>query len=109
MVIIDSCFKGTWRFFDLTIPVTDDIKKRYPLYHYYHQYGRKIFHWWAAVMGCDVSKEKSGILDVGKKTFLSALASFNKRMDPPTAETFARALWYHSKLSVLLQSSGNSE
>lgn len=28
VVIIDSYFKGTWRFFDLTITVTDGLKRR---------------------------------------------------------------------------------
>ena len=53
VVIVDSYFKETYRYFDLTLPVTEEIKKKYPLYYYYHQYGVKLFHWWAAVMGCN--------------------------------------------------------
>lgn len=99
VVIVDSYFKEMYRYFDMTLPVTDEIKKKYPLYHYRHRYGVKIFHWWAAVMGCDITKEKSGMLHAGRKAFLSALASFDDKPSP-TAATFAKALRSHCGLLV---------
>ena len=97
VVIVDSYFKEEARVFDMTVPVTDEIKEKYPLYVYYHKHGVQVLHWWAAVMGCDISEHESGIHDAGEKAFLSALASFDSaEAQLLTTKSFAEALREHS-------------
>ena len=76
IVIVDNYFKENARVFDMLVEVTDEVREKYPLYSYFQKHGIKIIHWWAAVMGCGVSKDVSRIRDAMVKAFLSAIASF---------------------------------
>ena len=92
--------------FDMTVPVTDEIKDKYPLYCYYHKHGLKNLHWWAAVMGCDISENEYGFRGAGRKAFLNALASFDSANAPPMGtKLFANALREYSKAEVRLSDS----
>ena len=88
----------------MNTPVTDQIKKDYPLYAYYHKYGIKIIHWWAAVCGCDISVNRSGIMGAGKATFMSALQSFdNKVASLLTPRLFSKALQKFGSLACTVE------
>ena len=101
VIIMDSYFKQEARVFDMTVPVTEEIEEQYPLYAYLHKYGIVIIHWWAAVMGCDISVDSSGIRNVGPKAFFKALESFNLGdAVPPRSSSFAKAIREASKPEV---------
>lgn len=70
VVLVDRFGSETFRTIDMSLPVTIDIQRKYPLYACTKRFGIKIIHWWAAVNGCDVSANKSGIDGVGSGTFL---------------------------------------
>ena len=93
VVMVDSYVKEEYRIIDMNTPVTEQTKDELPLYYYYKKYGIKIIHWWAAVMGCDISKEECGIKKIGRQTFLAALRSFEKKHPSSlNEESFAKAL-----------------
>ena len=78
--------------------VTERTKTSLPFYYYYHWYGLVIFHWWAAIMGCDISVDECGIAHVGPKVFFEALRSFDgKPQRRLTAQGFATALLNRAK------------
>ena len=59
-------------------------------------HGIKIIHYWAAVMGCDISPNKNhGIVHAGRTSFFDALAIIDSSPSPSTmtSETFAAALY----------------
>ena len=95
VVIVDSWSREEYRYIDMETPVTEEIEAKYPLYVYIRQYGLRIVHWWAAVMGCDVSKgpTKVGIRGVGRAAFLEALTTFDSKQERElSARSFAKAL-----------------
>ena len=75
--IIDSYGEELWRMIDMRIDVSSEIAENFPLYAYYCKYGIRVIHWWAAVMGCDISEKRAGISDASEKTFIAALRTFN--------------------------------
>ena len=78
VITVNSYFKENVRVFDTSVEGKNEMMEQYPLYTYFHKHGIKIIHWrWAAVMGCDISKDASGISDAGVKAFLLALALFD--------------------------------
>ena len=87
VVMIDSYHAEKFRIIDLTVPVDECTKDELPLYYYYNKYGCRVIHWWAAVMGCDVSENQFGIQDIGRETLLKALESFENK--PPSLLTEA--------------------
>jgi len=96
-VVVDNFNQETYRYIDMTVPITDKTMEEHPLYYYYHKYGIKIIHWWAATLGCDISESKSGdIIGAGRKAFMDALESFeNKDQSLLDTHSFARALRKH--------------
>lgn len=92
-VIVDSYPKEEYRVIDMTAPITPKTKEELPLYYYYKKHGIKIIHYWAATMGCDVSKDSCGLKHIGRAAFFSALASFEDK-DPSSLDesSFASAL-----------------
>ena len=93
VIIVSSYSKGEARVCNMTSALADDAKAKYPLYRYYDKFGLKVIHWWAAVMGCDISENRSGISGVGRETFLSALESFDAAdASELTARAFASAI-----------------
>ena len=93
VVIVDDWGRGKYRVIDLDTAVTERMRNSLPLFYYYHRYGLVVIHWWAAIMGCDISENASGIAHVGPKVFFEALRSFDDK--PPgrlTAPSFATAL-----------------
>jgi len=94
VIFVDSYFKETWRYVDMTVPVTDDVRDEYLLYWYYHKFGVRIIHWWVAVMGCDITESDCGMFYLGDKTFLPALSAFDEgAASTLNSATFAAALW----------------
>ena len=102
VIVVESWFRETYRYFDLRVPVTEETRLQYPLYDYYHKYGVKVFYWWSAVMGCDVSLggRKTGITHAGSAVFLSSLKTFADSGDVPNVSTFAEALHCQSSTRV---------
>ena len=96
IVIVDNYSREEFRLIDMDCAVTDDTKEQYPLFWYYKKYGLQIIHFWAAVMGCDISKgpTKVGIDGIGKKVFFSALDSFDSQQSTTIidSQTFAKVL-----------------
>ena len=93
VVIVDNWGREQYRVIDLNAPVTEEMKSRLPLFYYYRRHGIHVIHWWAAVMGCDISEKGSGIAHVGPRAFIAALRSFDDK--PPqrlTVHGFASAL-----------------
>ena len=79
VLIVDS-FKGQkWRFIDMSVTLDENLKEQYPLFYYYKRFSVKIIHWWAAVMGCDIShrETKNGIANADRAVFIAALCSFD--------------------------------
>ena len=77
VVIVDSYTKEEYRLIDLLHPLTDEIKDKYPLYNYYHKFGLRVFHYWAACRGCDITKSATGITGIGRANFFAAMAKFD--------------------------------
>ena len=101
VVIVDSYIKETFRIINMNVPITDDIRRDYPLYVYYKRYGIKIIRWWAAVCGCDISENGCGISGAGKKCFMDALKSFDgKDVSSLTPKSFAAAIHKYAKPEV---------
>ncbi|EJK67549.1 hypothetical protein THAOC_11399, partial [Thalassiosira oceanica] len=98
--IIDSYFTETYRKIDLTVPDTPELRENYPLHGYYIDYGRVVIHWWAAVLGCDISKSRGGISGLGDKAFLDALGTFSQRSADLNSSTFSEALLKCAKQAV---------
>lgn len=93
VVIGDSYSKETYRVIDLKRKLTDDVKAKYPLYGHYVKHGRKIIHWWAAVRGCDLSANDSGIKGAGRQAFMSAMNHFSDLpREECSVENFSREL-----------------
>jgi len=104
VVFIDSYFGENWRHVNMNTPVTNQIKKDFPLYAYYHKYGIKIIHWWAAVRGCDISVVRSGIANAGRETFMSAISSFDEKdASLLTPRSFAKALQKYGTLACTVR------
>eukprot|EP00573_Skeletonema_grethae_P007592 CAMPEP_0201711044 /NCGR_PEP_ID=MMETSP0578-20130828/58939_1 /ASSEMBLY_ACC=CAM_ASM_000663 /TAXON_ID=267565 /ORGANISM="Skeletonema grethea, Strain CCMP 1804" /LENGTH=253 /DNA_ID=CAMNT_0048200093 /DNA_START=2547 /DNA_END=3308 /DNA_ORIENTATION=- len=102
VVIVDSWSKEEYRVIDMTTPVTEDIAKNYPLYAAYKRYGIKIIHWWAATMGCDISKDDCGISGAGTKAFFKVLDDVMKREGDLSPTVFAKKLREHAQPSTRL-------
>ena len=103
VVIVSSymCSKEGARKFDMKTPLTDEIAMKYPLYRHYCKFGIQIIHWWAAVIGCDISKNRSGIAGIGRKTFMTALDEFcDKDASFLTTRAFAKTLRNKADASV---------
>lgn len=102
VLIVDSYKGQKWRFIDMTIPLSDDLKEKFPLFAYYKRWGLRIIHWWAAVMGCDISigDTKCGIKGVGPVVFFKALESFRTNNNAPDSESFANSLLQYSSDAV---------
>lgn len=79
VVMIDSYHAEKFRIIDLTAPVDECTKDELPLYYYYNKYGCRVIHWWAAVMGCDVSENQFGIQDIGRETLLKARPEYTSK------------------------------
>ena len=77
VVVVDSWPKEEYRVIDLDTPLSDSTRARLPLYFYFHRYGWKVIHWFAAAVGCDVSANGSGMVSVGRALFMKALRSFD--------------------------------
>ena len=43
---------------DMDTAVTERMKSSLPLFYYYRRYGLTVIHWWAAIMGCDISEKR---------------------------------------------------
>ena len=69
VVIVDDWGRGKYRVIDLDTVVTERMRNSLLLFYYYHRYGLVVIHWWAAIMGCDISENASGIAHVGPKVF----------------------------------------
>ncbi|KAL3768178.1 hypothetical protein ACHAWO_006548, partial [Cyclotella atomus] len=104
IVIVDNYSREEFRLIDMDCAVTDDTKEQYPLFWYYKKYGLQIIHFWAAVMGCDISKgpTKVGIDGIGKKVFFSALDSFDSQQSTTIidSQTFAKVLRENANSTV---------
>jgi hypothetical protein len=103
VVIVDDYAKEEFRVIDMTIPLSLEIKEKYPLYWYYKKYGIRVIHWWAAVLGCDISigPRKVGLIHFGRKAFLDALASFDDNTTVSLdSKSFAAALRNCGKLEA---------
>ncbi|KAL7541138.1 hypothetical protein ACHAWF_006863, partial [Thalassiosira exigua] len=97
VVIVDSYVAEEYRVIDMETPVEGEMKETLPLYFYYHRYGLRVIHWWAAVMGCDISIDESGITHAGNKAFFKALCSLDHVVSSDlTSLDFAKALRDHS-------------
>ena len=60
-------------------PVTEEMKVNLPLYYYFPKYGWCVIHWWAAAfLGCDISPEESGLVGIGRVTYIQALCEFDE-------------------------------
>ena len=94
VVIVDSWPKEQYRLVDLRTPLAEGMKDTLPVYHYFHLYGWKVIHWFAAVMGCDVSVDSSGIDGMGRVAFIRALRDSEdegvRELEP---RKFAKKLW----------------
>ena len=66
IVVVDSWPKEEYQVIDMVTPVNDRTRSRLPLYFYFCRYGIKIIHWFAVVVGCDISESSSGIVGVEK-------------------------------------------
>lgn len=83
---------------DLSSAVSEEMKNSLLLFYYYRRYGLFILHWWAAVIGCDISEKRSGIAYTGKEAFLDALQTFDKK--PPkrlNSHSFETQLLKHTR------------
>jgi len=99
IIMIDDYRKEEYRVINMDTALTDEVAQQFPLYSFYKKYGIKIIHWWAAVMGCDISVEDCGIRDAGKKGFLKALHTFDgKDPDVLTSYSFAGKLRDNSRV-----------
>ena len=99
-VIVDSWPKEQYRVIDLDAPVSNETRVKHPLFFYYRKFGIKVFHWWAAVMGCDISENQSGITGAGKTTFYLAMQEFDvDRPSSLTSRSFAKKLREHARRS----------
>ena len=93
VVIVDSWPKEQYRLVDLRTPLAEGMKDTLPVYHYFHLYGWKVIHWFAAIMGCDVSVERSGISGMGRTAFVQALSkSEDKGVQKLQPRPFAKKL-----------------
>ena len=89
VVIVDSWIKEEYRVIDMDTPINDRTRARFPLFIYFCRYGLNIIHWFAAVVGCDISKSSSGIAGVGEVLFIRALKSFDAAVTDVTMQSFA--------------------
>ena len=64
-----------------SVPVTAEMVTTLPIFWYYRRYGMHIIHWYAAIMGCNISKKDSGIVGAGRGAFVKSLWSFDGK-DP---------------------------
>lgn len=101
VVIVDSYAKEEYRIIDLSTHLTDEVMERYPLYYFYRKFGFVVFHYWAACMGCDISRDKSGMIGIGRMCFLKALREFECDNPPQfSALAFARNLRKHGDIQT---------
>ena len=77
VVFIDNWHREQFRVVDLNVPATAEMETKLPLFWYYRRYGFRIIHWWAAIMGCDISEKESGVADAGRGAFINTLRSFD--------------------------------
>ena len=103
VVIVDSWPKEQYRLVDLRTPIAEGMKDTLPVYYYFHLYGWKVIHWFAAVMGCDISVGGNGISGMGRAPFVRALRELEeegvKELEPRKFATKLRDL---SRVSVRL-------
>ena len=111
VLLIDSYGKEEYRFIDMRTPLTEDVIEKYPLYYHYTRHGPRVLYFWAAVMGCDFTKQANGISHVGRSRIMAALHSL-RHLTHATNEQFAEALWNnlttgyqhkHSIMSILTE------
>ena len=103
VAFVSSWAKELFRYVDMAAPLTDDIAEKFPLFALYHRFGLRVIHYWAAVMGCDISVDKSGIRDAGKACFFGAIESFRGSSARDfTSHNFAKAIHQNAKPSVRL-------
>jgi len=96
VVIVDNWGREEYRLVDLDASVTEETKSSLPLFYYFRRYGMHIIHWWAAIMGCDISEKASGIVYAGPDAFFAALCGFdNKPSHTLTPKSFATAFHEH--------------
>jgi 5'-3' exonuclease len=101
VIIVDRFGSELFRHIDTTIPVTGEIERKYPLYASFKKYGIQILHWWAAVMGCDISENGNGIDGIGKSTFLKVAQEFySGDVADISAEQFATKLLGNSNAAA---------
>ncbi|KAL7554211.1 hypothetical protein ACHAWF_017633 [Thalassiosira exigua] len=93
VVFVDTWPREEFRVVDLSVPITEAMEEELPVYWYYRQFGIRVIHWWAAVMGCDISQNESGIIGAGPTAFIAALRAF-KDTEPTAllAPFFAKKL-----------------
>ena len=103
VVIVDSWPKEQYRLVDLRTPIAEGMKDTLPVYYYFHLYGWKVIHWFAAVVGCDISVGGNGITGMGRAPFVRALRESEdegiKELEP---RKFAKKLRDLSRASVRL-------
>ena len=95
VLAVDSYFREKCRDIDLTGEVTPEIATKFPVYAARHKFGLRIFHWFAAVVGCDLSEDKNGIKGSGRGAFVKALEHCEPISITPsdlTAHRFAKVL-----------------
>ena len=57
VVIVDDFAREKYRVINLDLAVFEKMKNSLPLFYYYHWYWLFIIHWWAAIMGCNISEK----------------------------------------------------
>ena len=94
VVIVDSWPKEQYRLINLRTPLAEGMKDTLPMYYYFHLYGWKVIHWFAAVMGCDISVDGNGIDGMGRVAFVRALrVSEDECVSELEPFNFAKKLW----------------
>ena len=83
VIFVDNWAREEYRIMNLDVPVTNAMKTAPPIFYYCCRYGMRIIHWWAAVMGCDISKKESGIVGAGRGVFVNTLRNFDDK-EPAT-------------------------
>ena len=93
VVLIDNYAREEFRIVDLDVPLTEDIRGKYPLYPHYLQHGPRIIFLWAAAMGCDITENASGLQGVGRQTLMNSLDSLREGGERASISTMSKQLW----------------
>lgn len=100
VILIDNYASQTYRIVDLSTPLTDEVREKYPLYPHYCRHGPRILFVWAAVMGCDITEDAHGIRGVGRESLMAALEIL---VDENFASIELLALAIHERLPITLK------